>query len=461
MKRFKNIIVLLATLVLLTSGCNQANQTSEKKESKEFADNAKLKQVSGESKDTNTTGKVTVVSLPKTYEELSTRPVGEQHDFTFTLNEKNIKEMLNTFGDLPDISKSPTNKELDYFYQKLLAKVQREYKGPEEAIRQLRFQSIGDPQMEDARYQFKENLNVEIILDASGSMAQSVAGRVKMDSAKASILNFVTQLPKNANVGIRVYGHKGSNADSDKQISCNSSEMMYSISSYDEMEFKSALNNINPTGWTPIELALNEAKRDLSQFDAEHNTNIIYLVSDGVSTCDDNPVAAAKELYNSNISPIVNVIGFDVDSKGQNQLREIANATDGLYANVADENQLGKELSKINNLAETWAKWKVQGVQSIELKKVSNSIDIFVYITQEESKRTQESSIINLILSQFWQNDLMSVDSRVYLEKKNSSYHDWIKGEIEKFNTDLKALNEKSYGDALKVLEDKYQQNAQ
>lgn len=199
----------------------------------------------------------------------------------------------------------------------------------------------------------------------------------------------------------------------------------------------------------------------MANYDGESNTNIVYLVSDGVSTCDDDPVKAAKQLYDSNIAPIINVIGFDVDSEGQNQLKRIADATEGLYAHVSDGSQLNEELSKLNDLAETWEKWKEQGIQSLDYKKVNNSIDIFVYITKEESKAINEKTKMNLIMSQLWQKGLMDKKSYQYLEQKNNQYHDWILEEIEKFDQELKDLNEKSYAEALKTLEERYQQSTQ
>jgi Ca-activated chloride channel homolog len=462
MKSLVHFFAILAACSIIVSGCSQDDQTNSEKNKNETS---KITEKDTDSKkatqDKSAAEDIIVEPLPSTYEELAARPVGEYADFSFFLNEKDKKMVVETFKDLPDISDNPSKKELDHFYNELLKMVQEDYKGPEEAIKQLRFQAIGDPEMEDTRYQFKENLNVEIILDASGSMAQSVNGKVKMEAAKDSILKFVTKLPKDAKVGIRVYGHKGSNADSDKQLSCSSSEIMYPISSYDEVKFKAALNKIQPTGWTPIGLALNEAKKDLSQFDGATNTNIVYLVSDGISTCEDNPVQAAKDLYNSNITPIVNVIGFDVDSKGQNQLKEIADVTEGLYSKVADENQLGEELAKLNDLAETWKEWKEQGLKSIERKKIQNSLDIFGYITNEGVKCTDEETTIELIMFVLEENKLMDKESRMYLEKKNKEYHHWIDQEIKRFEEELKSLNEKSYAEAIKVLEEKYQQNTQ
>ena len=186
---------------------------------------------------------------------------------------------------------------MDYFYSELLKLIQDDFQGPEELIKQMRFQAIGNPEMEDSRYQFKENLNVEIILDASGSMAQSAGGKIKMEAAKDSITEFVSQLPEGAKIGLRVYGHKGSNADSDMALSCSSSDMVYAMAPMDQGQFQAALDSVQPTGWTPTGLALGEAKKDLAQFDGQNNTNIVYLVSDGVSTCNDDPVSCMRKNY--------------------------------------------------------------------------------------------------------------------------------------------------------------------
>jgi Ca-activated chloride channel homolog len=465
MNKYFQGMAAFALLTIFLVGCNQDSgidsQSNEAGVIEHEAQGTDEKDNQEQGIETSPDAEIKLDPLPSTYEELASRQMGEHHEFYFSLNDEEIQGMLDTFSNLPDISKNPTEKELDYFYQELLSMVQEDFEGPERAIRELRFQAIGDPDLEDTRYQFKENLNVEILLDASGSMAGMVNGKVKMDAAKESILKFVKDLPDDARVGIRVYGHKGTGSNADKALSCGSSEIMFPISNYDEASFQSALNKIKPSGWTPIELALNEAKSDLAKFDGSNNTNIVYLVSDGVSTCDDNPVKASEELFASNISPIINVIGFDVDNEGQNQLKEIANATEGIYTHVSDGNELSEELAKINDLAETWEEWKKKGTQSLEYKKVSNNLDIFVYTTQEESKATDERTRIYLILSQLWQNDLMDKESFQYLDQKNRDYHSWIKEEIERFDVELKALNEKNYTEALTELESKYKQNTQ
>ena len=57
-------------------------------------------------------------------------------------------------------------------------------------------------------------------------------------------------------------------------------------------------------------------------------------MSDGVETCDGNPVAESLELAESDLDVEVNVLGFNVDNEGQRQLKKVAAEGNGKYANV-------------------------------------------------------------------------------------------------------------------------------
>ncbi|MBT2680710.1 VWA domain-containing protein [Bacillus sp. ISL-35] len=220
------------------------------------------------------------------------------------------------------------------------------------------------------------NANVSILLDASGSMAQKVGGKTKMELAKEAINEFLSSMPEGANVSLRVYGHKGSNADSDKKVSCDSTEVVYDLKAYDKAAFASSLDSFKPTGWTPIAKAITEAKGDFEKA-GNDGQNIIYIVSDGVETCDGDPAKAAKELHDSNIAAVVNVIGFNVDSAGQNQLMSVAQAGGGKYETVnsgADFNELWeKERRRLWN---EWWDWSNKNWNLVweEQSKKSNAL---------------------------------------------------------------------------------------
>ncbi|QKG83176.1 VWA domain-containing protein [Kroppenstedtia pulmonis] len=189
-------------------------------------------------------------------------------------------------------------------------------------------------------------VHMEILLDASGSMAGKVDGKVKMDQAKQAIQSFVSGMPEHVQVSLRVYGHRGSNAKKDKEISCAETEQVYPMDSYNEMRFNTALNKFKPTGWTPLAKAMQEARRDLQSNAGDGVHNVVYIVSDGVETCGGDPIREAQELHLSEIEAVVNIIGFDLDKKEEQALKQVAKAGGGSYRtarNGSDMNEILRE----------------------------------------------------------------------------------------------------------------------
>jgi len=461
MKR-KYTLFLFASVLMLT-GCNDRELDKASIEpGKKLTSETKQVPVSKTESNENVRDKKEqkdIQPLPQNLNELAQIPIGYT-GYLSTIVEEDIKKITELTKDLPDISTDPSKEELDNYYAHILSVFQQDFRGPEDLINQLTFQTIGNPEIEDPRMMFKENLNVMVILDASGSMGKELESQTQMEAAKAAITNFVSGLPENANVGLRIYGHKGTGDQSDKALSCSSSELIYPVGKYQGDSFSEALAKAKPAGWTPIQLALNEAQKDLSGFKGEQNTNIIYLVSDGVSTCDDDPVTAAKELYNSDITPIVNVIGFNVDNEGQKQLRAIADASNGIYEDVQNAQDLQNQLDQAKKVAEKWNMWKSSKEGFLGADRVNNSLDIFVYHSEEFRKWVNEGQQVGLTLTYLFQNgDKMSRESHDYLKEKNISYHKWVEAEYDKLRDELKTLNEMKYGEAIKALEEKYQQN--
>ena len=179
-----------------------------------------------------------------------------------------------------------------------------------------------------------------------------------MDLAKEAIRQFVAELPEEANVSLRVYGHTGSNSKKDKSVSCKGNEIVYPMGPYEAASFQQSLNKIKPTGWTPLAAAIASAKKDLEQTKGEGVRNIVYVVSDGEETCGGDPAQAAKGLHNSDIRPLVNIIGFDVDDVGQRQLKKVAEAAGGHYKSINSKNDLQKYLeAERERLNLEWSRW--------------------------------------------------------------------------------------------------------
>ncbi len=403
---------------------------------------------------------ITGASLPTSLTELEGLLPGETNYLSTLETEGDLPKIDELTARLPNIKENPTNEELDKYYEALLSLFQQDFNGPEDIINKMKFDSIGNPDVEDPRMQFKENLNVMVILDASGSMANYINDQTQMEAAKLAIKNFVQGLPKEANVGLRIYGHKGTGSRADKEMSCNSSDIVYPIDKYDANSFNAILDKVHPAGWTPTEFALSEAEKDLAEFKGDKNTNIVYLVGDGISTCDDDPAAAAKKLYESDITPIVNVIGFNVDDAAQKQLKEIAEAAEGSYQDVRDAQGLQDELDQAHKIAESWEQWKASKEASLEVDKIQKNLDVFVYHTDEFVKWVNERQQVSLVLTYLLQEkEMMTGESHDYLQEKNISYHSWIEEEYDKLREDLKALNDSNFKEAIQTLEDKYKKS--
>lgn len=172
---------------------------------------------------------------------------------------------------------------------------------------------------------------VLLMLDASGSMAGRQNGQTKLVIAQDALVDFATRLEGDAQVALRVYGHRGGNREQDKAESCRASDLLQPFAPRDPAAFETAVRSFQPSGFTPIASSLDAAAHDFADGGANAQGNVIYLVSDGVETCDGDPVAAARALRASGIGVVVNVIGFDVDAAAERQLRSVADAGGGDY----------------------------------------------------------------------------------------------------------------------------------
>ncbi len=186
--------------------------------------------------------------------------------------------------------------------------------------------------------------NILLILDSSGSMAESLGGEEKMTAAKSALTDYVNSLESNMNVALMVYGNHGSNSTDDKAISCKGIDILYPLGPVDKTKFNQAINSFQPTGWTPIGDALRKAQNEIFA-GHENENNYIILVTDGIETCDSNPVTAVRQLEASGIKPVINVIGLAINSSDQSQLQQLADLGGGKYYAANSTKELSDALS--------------------------------------------------------------------------------------------------------------------
>ncbi len=448
-------LYISVVFLLIAAGCTGEAGTSEEGDTSEVEQEEADKEEDGGI--ANLAEALEAQDVPQTTEELIAYPAGPLSGQYFDDNREEIEE---TLSKLPKIDETPEQETVKAYWAKLLSLFAEDYPDPADLLSEWKMTEFGNPEWNDPRLQFKENYNVEIILDASGSMANVIGDKTMMELAKEAIRDFAAALPEEANVGLRVYGHKGSNADADKKVSCESSELVYDIQPYDEDKLKEALDQFEPTGWTPIARSLEGAQQDLADYDGENNTNIIYLVSDGVETCDGDPVKVAKALSESDVTPLINVIGFNVDGEGQEELRKIAEAADGHYATAQNQEQLKQELDRSQEIATKWIQWKLdadtENINTLQERESS----VHAFKNEWGEKKSREYRNLDEAIHYLSANGHIPHGMREPLRDLREKHYNLVNDLENTTYQDLKSVARKSFEEMEEEIKEKYGQNA-
>lgn len=192
----------------------------------------------------------------------------------------------------------------------------------------------------------KSATNLEIIIDASGSMNTPIGTTTKIDAIKNALKDiFSAPLPSeaaNRKIAVRTFGGK---SPADKN-DCTDTALEFPMGKYDQAVFETALERIVPQGTAPIAFALEEANKDFA-VPSENVDNLIILITDGLDLCNGNIPAAVERLNKSAGRVIVDIIGFDVDQTAQETLKNIAKTGSGQFFLARSDAEVATSLDQI------------------------------------------------------------------------------------------------------------------
>ncbi|WP_316572863.1 VWA domain-containing protein [Neobacillus sp. YIM B06451] len=390
-KHYFKLAAFMFCFIVLT-GCQQDKKEAKKPAKEEQTVKAEEKETPKQPDVKDSEFGSDVPELPANLEEALKYPAGKFSAKKAQDLDQEIKSELSTVPNLPE---NADMEQYDKLIKYLYSLYKRDYNDPREVLKALQVGAM--PASQGAAGE-KRVYNVEIILDSSGSMANKMGSKTRMELAKEAIRKFAASLPKEANISLRVYGHKGTGAEKDKQLSCDSNELVYSPQSFNASELDTALGKFKPAGWTPLAGAIKAAQNDLAAYKGKENKNIIYVVSDGIETCGGNPVTAAESLKASGIDPVVNIIGFDVNAKDAHQLQSIAKAAGGVYKNVQNQDQLQNEFQKSIQESLDWINWKSKESLNALTKSNNQMLDIYGLTNEWRAKIRQEQYLVQFSL---------------------------------------------------------------
>jgi hypothetical protein len=184
----------------------------------------------------------------------------------------------------------------------------------------------------------KTRKNLEIILDASGSMKSLMGKKTRWDVALDTLQQVLGKLPEDFNVGLRIYGHR---EPSTSPKTCTDSELIVPIEKLNRQNILDRAKGFKPKGETPLVYSAMQAPADLKAVGG----GTVILITDGEESCKGDTVKAAADLKASGLDIRLNIVGFALTNpKTQKDLAGFSQATGGLFYAAQSGAALGDAL---------------------------------------------------------------------------------------------------------------------
>lgn len=180
-----------------------------------------------------------------------------------------------------------------------------------------------------------------LVLDVSGSMWGKIEGRAKIEIAREVVRGVLADWPQGQRLGLMAYGHR-------RAGDCADIETVTPVQTVDSKAMAAKVDALTPRGKTPLTEAVRRAAKELGHTDRPAT---VILVSDGIESCNADPCAVAAELEKSGAAFTAHVIGFDVRTAEQSQLRCLADATGGKFFTASSATELKEALKAAGTTA--------------------------------------------------------------------------------------------------------------
>ncbi|MFW6287162.1 MAG: vWA domain-containing protein [bacterium] len=162
---------------------------------------------------------------------------------------------------------------------------------------------------------------LEVIWDASGSMWGRDVGVEKIIRSKDVLKTFADQIPKNVNLGLRIFGAR-------RVGDLEDSFLAIPFQEGNREDIINFITNVKPLGKSPIAYSLKEAHKDLAEM---RGRKYVMLISDGIDNGEMPPETVIDQFVNDDIILHVVHIGEPEKEGIKEKLQEMAKKTGGSY----------------------------------------------------------------------------------------------------------------------------------
>jgi len=297
------------------------------------------------------------------------------------------------------------------------------------------------------------DVNIIVILDSSGSMAEKIDSEVKINIAKKDILDFLTKMPQGVKTGLVVYGHKGSNSITDKDLSCKGIEEVVKLGGNNNSNIIAAMDSFSPKGWTPIAGSIDFTKNIFNN-SGKNNKNYLILLSDGAESCNGDPLVAVGDLKFEIPDIKLIVIAFATDGNTRDLLRKIAEQGGGSYLSANNSSEITKVFNN-QLLAIKKDCLRMTILKALSINNANNSKNLNCWITAQKKEvndftinvsnksvdaecNLETSEALQARYTEFW-------GKKQELEEKNNIIYKKIEEDLNNQLKDLEILKNQNY----------------
>ena len=177
---------------------------------------------------------------------------------------------------------------------------------------------------------------IVFIVDFSNSMNEYLGDRRKIDVALSALKEILPQIPKNAQIGLRIYGYRSGVTPVD---ACLASKLVVPIGQNNFQNIYNELERVAPVGMTPITYSIKQSLKN--DFGLWQGKKRIIVLTDGEENCDESPCEYAIKLIKDRYDVKIDVIAFSFSNQsGSDQLKCAALVTSGKFYNAQSYGEL-------------------------------------------------------------------------------------------------------------------------
>jgi hypothetical protein len=182
---------------------------------------------------------------------------------------------------------------------------------------------------------------IELILDVSGSMKRPIEGRQRMDVAKDVMVQVIKELPDDARVALRFYGHR---IREGRPGDCQDTELVFPFGRINKAAMIARVRALKALGTTPIAYTLRQVAKDFGSAPGE---KLVILVTDGKEECGGSPSAVVSEMVAKGIKVRLNIVGFALaEAAVRQEMERVAKITGGKFYDAQNAKALRQALQQ-------------------------------------------------------------------------------------------------------------------